>query len=153
MPTSKRPSWSDYFIQMAHLVSTRATCDRKHVGAVLVRDRRVIATGYNGSPPGEPHCDDEGHDLVELAGGATNCVRTIHAEANAILQAAKYGVPTADSQLYVNTYPCWKCAQLIVGAGVVHVTVDADYNNDPRVERLFTSKRVVLVRYKSTGGV
>lgn len=143
-----RPSWDDYFIQMCHLVSTRATCDRKHVGAVLVRDRRVLSTGYNGSPPGEPHCDDAGHDLVLLADGTKNCVRTIHAEANAILQAAKYGVSVQGTTLFTNTYPCWPCAKMILGAGIVEVVVDADYNNDPRVEAAFTSKSVSVRRYK-----
>lgn len=141
-----RPSWDDYFTQMAHLVSTRSTCDRKHVGAVLVLDRRVIATGYNGSPPGMPHCDDVGHDLVLLADGRENCVRTIHAEENALLQAASFGVGVSGSTLYTNTYPCWPCAKHLIGAGVVMLVVDTDYNNDPRVEEAFRAKGVRLER-------
>ena len=148
VPPAPRPSWDAYFIQMCHLVSTRATCDRKHVGAVIVRDKRVLSTGYNGSAPGEPHCDDAGHDLVRQADGKENCVRTIHAEANAILQAAKYGVQIEGTTVYTNTYPCWPCAKLILGSGIVEVVVDADYNNDPRVEAAFASKGVVVRRYK-----
>lgn len=148
VPVSPRPSWDTYFIQLCHLVATRATCDRKHVGAVLVRDRRVLSTGYNGSAPGEPHCDDAGHDLVELAGGAVNCVRTIHAEANAILQAAKYGVPVQGTTLFTNTYPCWPCAKMILGAGITEVVFDADYNVDPRVDAAFKSKGITVRRYK-----
>lgn len=148
-PVGARPSWDDYFIQMCHLVATRATCDRKHVGAVLVRDRRVIATGYNGSAPGEPHCDDVGHDLVAQANGVQNCVRTIHAEANAILQAAKYGVSVQETTLFTNTYPCWPCAKMILSAGIVEVVVDTDYNNDPRVEAAFATKGVPVRRYKN----
>lgn len=143
-----RPSWDDYFIQVSHLIATRATCDRKHVGAVLVRDRHIIATGYNGSAPGDPHCDDAGHDLVQLADGKMNCVRTIHAEANAILQAAKHGASTQGTTIYTNTYPCWPCAKMILGAGIVEVVVDADYNNDPRVAGAFESKGVAVRRYK-----
>lgn len=143
-----RPSWDDYFIQVSHLIATRATCDRKHVGAVLVRDRHIIATGYNGSAPGDPHCDDAGHDLVQLIDGKMNCVRTIHAEANAILQAAKHGSSTQGTTIYTNTYPCWPCAKMILGAGIVEVVVDADYNNDPRVAAAFESKGVAVRRYK-----
>lgn len=143
-----RPSWDDYFIQLCHLVATRATCDRKHVGAVIVRDRRILATGYNGSPPGTPHCDDVGHDLVKLADGSVNCVRTIHAEANAILQAARYGVSLQGTDLYTNTYPCWACAKMILGAGITRVVFDADYRMDARVNEAFVAKSVKLERYK-----
>lgn len=142
-----RPSWDTYFTQMARLVATRATCDRRHVGAVVARDHRVLATGYNGSPPGLPHCDQIGHDLVTLADGSVNCVRTTHAEANAIFQAAKIGVSLDGATLYTNTYPCWNCAKAILGAGIVKVCVDADYNNDPRVQTAFVAKEIEVVRY------
>lgn len=147
-PPRARPSWDSYFMQMAHLVATRATCDRKHVGAVIVHERRVLATGYNGSAPGQPHCDDVGHDLVTLEGGRTNCVRTLHAEANAILQGSLYGVALRGADIYTNTFPCWPCAKMILGAGLARVFVDADYNNDERVMAAFESKGVKLVRYK-----
>lgn len=140
-----RPSWSQYFMQMAHLVATRATCDRKHVGAVLVVDRRVIATGYNGSPPGLAHCDDVGHDLVKSADGRENCVRTIHAEMNAIAQAAKHGISLRGATLYVNTYPCWNCAKALLAVGVAEIITDHDYNNDPRVADALQSSNVTLL--------
>ena len=139
-----RPTWHRYFMSMAELASTRATCDRKHVGAVLVIDRRVVATGYNGSPPGLPHCDDEGHDIVRQADGRENCVRTIHAEMNALLQAAAYGVSLRGATLYTNTYPCWNCAKALLGAGVVRVITDQDYNNDARVDAALRSSGVTI---------
>lgn len=143
-----RPSVDAYFMAMAHLASTRATCDRKHVGAVIVRDGHAIATGYNGSAPGSEHCDDVGHDIVKLADGTENCVRTTHSEMNAILQAAKFGASTVGASLYTNTFPCWPCAKAILGAGIVRVVFDADYKNDPRVEKAFAIKKVAVERYK-----
>lgn len=148
---SFRPSWDSYFMDMAHLVATRATCDRKHVGAVVVRDKRVVATGYNGSPPGLPHCDVVGHDLVRQADGKENCVRTVHAEMNAILQAAQYGVSLAGTTLYTNTYPCWHCAKAILGARIATVVVDQDYNNDARVAEAFKASGVRLVTLAEVG--
>jgi len=143
-----RPEWDEYFMRLAHLAATRATCDRKHVGAVIVRDRRVMATGYNGSPPGLPHCDDVGHDLVETTDGKQNCVRTVHAEMNALLQAAATGAAVKGSTVYTNTYPCWNCAKAILGAGITAVVTDADYNNDPRVEAAFKAAGVRVYTVK-----
>lgn len=147
-PKVARPTVDQYFIRMAHLAAERATCDRKHVGAVLTKNGRTVGTGYNGSPPGMPHCDDVGHDFVTLADGSVNCVRTTHAEANAFLDAAANGKATDGTTLYTNTFPCWNCAKMILGAGVMRVVFDADYNNDPRVGGAFESKGVKLVRYK-----
>ena len=147
---SRRPTVDEYFVRMAHLASTRATCDRKHVGAVLTRQGRTVGTGYNGSPPGMPHCDDVGHDLVTLADGSVNCVRTTHAEANAFLDAAMNGKATDGTTLYTNTFPCWNCAKMILGSGVVRVVFDADYNNDARVTDAFKSRGIALVRYKDS---
>lgn len=143
-----RPDWDAYFMRLAHLAATRATCDRKHVGAVVVRDNRVLATGYNGSPPGLAHCDDAGHDLLRQADGRENCVRTIHAEMNAILQAAATGVAVKGATLFTNTYPCWNCAKALLGAGIAAVATDADYNNDPRVEAAFKAAGVRLYTVK-----
>ncbi len=136
---SRRPPTDVYFMNIAQVVATRATCDRKHVGAVIVRDRRIIATGYNGSPPGLPHCDDVGHDLV-ITNGKENCVRTVHAEMNAVAQAALYGVSIKDADIYTNTYPCWNCAKALLSGGVKTVYVDKDYNNDARVEEAFKGR-------------
>lgn len=113
---------------IAHAVATRATCNRKHVGCVLVVERRIIATGYNGSIAGLPHCDEVGHDMHE-----GHCVRTTHAEVNAIVQAARSGVSTRNADVFVNTFPCWPCFKVLAGAGVGRVFFDDAYREDARV--------------------
>lgn len=111
-----RPSWDEYFMRIASDVATRATCLRRHVGAVIVRDRRILSTGYNGSPPGQPHCTEVGCLMEE-----GRCIRTLHAEQNAIIQAALHGVSTHGSTLYGTCRPCHVCARMIVGAGIGRV--------------------------------
>jgi len=108
-----RVDWHTYFMNIATQVATRSTCDRKHVGAVIVRDKTILSTGYNGSIRGMPHCDEVGHDLEN-----DHCVATIHAEANAILQAAKNGVMIDGAELYTTASPCWSCFKLIANAGI-----------------------------------
>lgn len=108
-----RPSWDAYHMSFAKAASTRATCDRKHVGAVIVQDNRIIATGYNGSVAGLPHCDEVHHDMVE-----GHCVRTIHAEMNALAQAAKFGASVNGAIIYTTASPCWHCFRVLVNAGV-----------------------------------
>lgn len=122
-----RPSWDEYFLSIAQAAATRATCDRKHVGAVLVRDRQILATGYNGSVRGAPHCDDAGHDMQD-----GHCVRTVHAEANAIAQAARAGTRVDGATLYVTAFPCWPCMKLVINAGVVRVVYKDAYRVDQR---------------------
>lgn len=116
-----RPSWDDYFLQIARDVATRATCLRRHVGAVIVKDRRILSTGYNGSPPGQPHCTDVGC-LIEDG----RCIRTLHSEQNAIIQAALHGVSTEKATLYGTCRPCHVCARMIVGAGIGRVVFLGD---------------------------
>ena len=113
LPAGRRVDWHTYFMNIARQVATRSTCDRKHVGAVIVRDKTILSTGYNGSIRGMPHCDEVGHDL-----DAGHCVATIHAEANAILQAAKNGVMIEGAELYTTASPCWGCFKLIANAGI-----------------------------------
>lgn len=120
-----RASWDSYFMALARQVATRATCDRKHVGAVIVRDRTVLSTGYNGSLPGRPHCDDVGHELVD-----GHCVATVHAETNAVAQAARTGVRIDGATCYTTASPCWPCYRLLVSAGVVRVVFDEFYGKD-----------------------
>lgn len=127
-----RPGWSSYFMDIAKVAATRATCNRKHVGAVIVRDRMVIATGYNGSVRGLPHCDDEGHMMVD-----GHCVRTVHAEANAILQAARHGVRVGGASIYVTASPCWPCFIMLANAGIEHIYFGEFY----RDERIFEVAR------------
>ena len=113
MTMRARASWDEYFMAIARVVATRSTCDRKHVGAVIVRDKMILATGYNGSIRGLDHCDDEGH-LMEDG----HCVRTVHAEANAIVQAARNGVRIEGADIYVTASPCLGCFKLIANAGL-----------------------------------
>lgn len=128
----KRATWDEYFMDLARVVSSRATCDRKHVGAVIVRDRTVLSTGYNGSLRSLPHCDDEGH-MMENG----HCVATVHAEANAIVQAAKNGVAIHGSTIYTTASPCWPCFKLIANAGCVRIVFGEFY----RDERIFEYAR------------
>ena len=120
-----RPSWDEIFLEICDTVAKRSTCDRRHVGAVLVKDKHIIATGYNGSLPGLSHCDDVGHDMEE-----NHCVRTTHAECNVVCQAAKLGISTAGTTLYCNTLPCWSCMKIIVGAGIKKVIYRDEYGGE-----------------------
>src|SRR5690606_16007044 len=126
MARYERPDWDEYFLQIARLAATRATCPRRRVGAVLVRDHRVLATGYNGSVHGAPHCDDAGC-LIVIRDGRESCVRTVHAELNAIIQCAVNGVSSVGSTMYCTDFPCVACAKAMVQAGVVRVVYLADY--------------------------
>jgi dCMP deaminase len=114
-------------MNIAKEVATRSTCDRKHVGSVIVRDKSILATGYNGSVRGLGHCDDEGH-LMEDG----HCVRTVHAEANAIVQAARNGMRIDEAGIYVTASPCWGCFRLIANAGIVRV-VFGEFYRDPKI--------------------
>jgi len=135
---SHRASWDEYFMRIAVDVATRATCDRKHVGAVIVRDKSILATGYNGSIRGLSHCDDDGH-LMEDG----HCVRTIHAEANAIVQAARNGVRIEGATIYVTASPCWGCFRLIANAGLARI-VFGEFYRDERIFRFATELGIEL---------
>jgi dCMP deaminase len=123
----RRASWDDYFMNVARVVASRATCDRKHVGAVLVRDRTILSTGYNGSIRGLPHCSEAGHMMED-----DHCVRTVHAEANAIIQAAKNGVAIDGATVYTTASPCWPCFKLIANAGARRI-VFGEFYRDQRI--------------------
>ncbi len=125
-PKYVRPGWDDYYMAICRIVGTRSTCDRLRSGAVLVKDNRIMSTGYNGSPPGLPHCDEaEGHLMEE-----GHCVRTIHGEHNTILQAAIVpGATTAGATLYTKFSPCIHCAKYIVAAGIKRVVMGRVYRN------------------------
>ena len=110
---SKRVSWETYFMNIATEVATRSTCDRKHVGAVIVGNKNILSTGYNGSIRGLPHCDEVGHEMID-----GHCIRTTHAEANAIVQAAKNGVSIDNSEIFVTASPCYNCFKLIANSGI-----------------------------------
>ena len=122
---SARASWDEYFMRIAEQVATRATCDRKHVGAVIMRDKSILATGYNGSIRGLSHCDEDGH-LMEDG----HCVRTIHAEANAVIQAARNGVRIDQATIYVTASPCWNCFKMIANSGLLRIVYGEFYRDD-----------------------
>ena len=122
---ASRVDWHTYFMNIAQQVATRSTCDRKHVGAVIVREKTILSTGYNGSIRGLPHCDDVGHMM-----DSGHCVATVHAEANAIIQAAKNGVRIDEAELYTTASPCWSCFKLIANAGIRGVYFGEFYRDE-----------------------
>jgi len=124
-----RKDWDQYFMSIAKMVSERSTCDRKHVGAVIVRDNHILATGYNGSVSGMPHCDTDGH-VVENE----HCIATVHAEANAIVQAARYGTSIFCGEMYVTAFPCWNCFKLLANSGIMRIYYAEDYKKEEIVE-------------------
>ncbi len=134
MATRKRAGWDTYFMNIARQVAERSTCDRKYVGAVIVRDRNILSTGYNGSIVGMPHCDDVGH-MMESG----HCVATVHAEANAIIQAAKNGVMIDGASIYTTASPCWNCFKLIANCGIKRICFGEFY----RDERIFEVAKTI----------
>ena len=125
----ERVSWGTYFMNIAKEVATRSTCDRKYVGAVIVREKTILSTGYNGSIKGLPHCDEAGHEMVD-----DHCIRTTHAEANAIVQAEKNGVEINKSDIYVTASPCYNCFKLIANAGIKTIYYGEFYREDRILE-------------------
>lgn len=138
----ERKSWDHYFMEIARSCSTRATCDRLHVGCVIVRDKVIISTGYNGSISGMPHCDDVGHDLDH-----GHCVATIHAEMNAICIAAKNGHSLKDCTAYITHYPCWICYKMLVQSGITKIVYGMTYGDTSRVDKASKEKdfRITLL--------
>jgi dCMP deaminase len=137
--SQKRVSWEKYFMNIATEVATRSTCDRKHVGAVIVRGKTILSTGYNGSIKGLDHCDNIGHDMEN-----DHCVRTIHAEANAIVQAAKHGINIDQSEIYVTASPCFDCFKLIANAGICKIYF-GEFYRDKRIVNHAKSLKIDLV--------
>jgi dCMP deaminase len=136
---NKRASWDEYFMRIAVQAATRATCDRKHVGAVIVRDKAILSTGYNGSIRGMPHCDDAGHMMEN-----DHCIATVHAEANAILQAAKNGTGIDGADIYITASPCWNCFKLIANSGIRRIF----YHEFYRDERILTIAKQAGIELK-----
>lgn len=139
---AKRPSWDEYFLKVAMLVSERATCPRMHCGCVLVRDKQILSTGYNGSIPGDAHCEDDGCMIVD-----NHCVRTIHAEMNAILQCSSHGISTQGATAYITNMPCTNCSKALITAGIKEVVVFSDYH-DTLAEKFF---RIAKIKIKRLG--
>lgn len=137
----KRPSWDEYFIGIMHAVGARATCDRGRTGCVLVKDKRIISTGYVGAPSGCKSCDDIGHEMHTVVNEngtqSRHCIRTSHNEENAIAQAARIGVSTEGSTLYCMMTPCYTCAKLIINSGIKRVVAEKDYHTGTRSKEIF----------------
>ncbi|MBM7569601.1 ComE operon protein 2 [Aquibacillus albus] len=133
----ERISWNQYFMAQSHLLALRSTCERLMVGATIVRDKRIIAGGYNGSVSGSVHCIDEGCYVID-----GHCVRTVHAEINALLQCAKFGVATDGAELYVTHFPCLQCCKAIIQSGIQTVYYANDYKNHPYSLELFQQAEI-----------
>ncbi len=138
---TKRPSWDEYFLNIVKIVGTRGTCDRGKAGCVIVRDKRILSTGYVGSPAGTAHCDDVGHEMhtviQEDGTKSRHCIRTTHAEQNAIANAARFGVKLDGATLYCHMTPCYACAKMIINAGIKRVVCDLDYHAGERSKEIF----------------
>ena len=140
-----RVSWDDYFMSIAQVVATRSTCPRKYVGSLLVRDRTILSTGYNGSIRGMPHCSDVGHMMED-----DHCVATIHAEANAVIQAAKNGVVIDGATNYVTASPCWPCFKMLANAGVKRICY-GEFYRDQRIFEIATKVGIELLHVPLPG--
>ena len=143
-----RISWDQYFMAQSHLLALRSTCTRLTVGATIVRDNRIIAGGYNGSIAGGTHCIDDGCYVID-----NHCVRTIHAEMNALLQCAKFGVPTAEAEIYVTHFPCLQCCKSLIQAGIKAVYYAEDYKNHPYAIELFEQAGVKMEKVEAKGTI
>lgn len=137
---NRRPTWDEYFLKLAMLASERATCPRMHCGCVLVKDRFVLTTGYNGSLPGQPHCDEEGCLIVD-----NHCVRTNHAEINALVQATKHGVNITGATAYITNMSCTACAKALIAAGIIRVVVFSDFH-DTLATQFYRAAEVEVVK-------
>lgn len=143
-----RPTWDEYFMELADTIGHRATCDRGRSGCVIVKDKRILTTGYVGSPMGAKHCDDVGHEMHKVVhddGRETmHCIRTIHAEQNALIQASRVGVSLQGGTLYCTMTPCYTCAKLIINAGIIRVVAKQDYQAALQTKRIFKETKVKL---------
>jgi dCMP deaminase len=140
---SGRPSWDEYFIEVARLVSKRSTCLRRSVGAVLVKDKRILATGYNGAPRGLKHCLDTGclREKLKIPSGERHeLCRALHAEQNALIQASLYGVSVKDSTLYSTNQPCVICAKMLINAGIKEIVISDGYPDKMAMDFLKEAK-------------
>jgi len=141
MSDYKRPSWDEYFIELVNVVGKRGTCDRGRSGCVIVKDKRVLTTGYVGSPAGMPHCDEVGHLLKTVTHEdgtvSQHCMRTAHAELNAIAQAARFGISLEGATLYCKMTPCDVCARMLINAGIKKVVCEKKYHRGAASEEMF----------------
>lgn len=148
----QRPSWDEYFLNLVSVVGSRGTCDRGRSGCVIVRDKRILCTGYVGSPIGTKHCDEIGHEMHTVThenGEQTrHCIRTTHAEQNAIANAARFGVALEGGTLYCHMTPCYVCAKMIINSGIKRVVCNLDYHAGGRSKEIFRESGVEFVLAK-----
>jgi dCMP deaminase len=129
----ERPTWDEYFMTIAKTVATRSTCIRRQIGAVIVKDKRILATGYNGAPSGLAHCVQIGclrEQLGVPSGTQHELCRALHAEQNAVVQAARYGISIAGATIYSTTQPCVMCAKILLNAGIIEIVYEGDYPDE-----------------------
>lgn len=150
----QRKSWDEYFLEILNATRNRATCNRGKSGAIIVRDNHILATGYVGSPSGIEHCDEVDHEFIESYEKdplseeillKKHCIRTVHAEQNAICQAAKLGVAIAGAKMYCTMFPCYTCAKMLVNVGIAEIIAEYDYQSSGRSKEIFNK---VGVRYR-----
>ena len=139
----ERITWDKYFMLQAIMLAARSTCTRLHVGAVVVKDGRIIASGYNGSVSGTPHCTEVGDLIVD-----GHCIRAVHAEQNALMQLAKMGISADGAQVFVTDFPCVHCTKLLLQAGVTKINYLRNYHNDDFVSKLLDAKSIVIEQVK-----
>ncbi|HQI13185.1 cytidine/deoxycytidylate deaminase family protein [Candidatus Shapirobacteria bacterium] len=143
-----RPSWDDYFLEIMRTVGRRSTCDRGRTASLIVKDRQILATGYAGAPSGLPHCDEVGHlmkTVINEDGSQSNhCMRTVHAEQNAICQAAKKGVAIEGATVYVGMTPCRTCAMLLINCGIKRIYCEKKYHAGNESEEMFKKAGIEL---------
>ncbi|MCX6754314.1 MAG: cytidine/deoxycytidylate deaminase family protein [Candidatus Nomurabacteria bacterium] len=136
-----RPTWDEYFLKLVDEVGSRGTCDRGRAGCIVTKDKRILSTGYVGSPAGLPHCDEVGHEMHTVTNEegiqSRHCIRTAHAEQNAINNAARIGVAIEGSTMYCKMTPCYKCAQSIINSGIVRIVALKDYHGASRTKEIF----------------
>lgn len=148
-----RPSWDEYFMEVARTIAKRATCDRGRSGCVIARDKRLLVTGYVGSPIGLPHCDEIGHLMKKVIHDddtiSQHCVRTVHAEQNAICQAAKLGVGIDRATVYCKMTPCRVCAMLLINSGIKRVVCEKKYHAGTESEQMFRDSGVKLEYFEN----
>jgi len=144
----KRPSWDEYFMEVCDAIAKRATCDRGRSGCVIAKDNQILVTGYVGAPAGLPHCDEVGHQFKKIIHEddsiTTHCVRTVHAEQNAICQAAKRGISINGATLYCRMTPCRTCAMLIINCGIVRVVCQRRYHDGSDSESMLAAAGITL---------
>ncbi|HHT85225.1 MAG: deoxycytidylate deaminase [Bacillota bacterium] len=150
----KRPGWDEYFMQVAGVVARRSTCIRRNIGAVVVKDKRILATGYNGAPSGLPHCIEVGclrEQLGVPSGERHEICRGLHAEQNAIIQAAKYGIAVEGSTVYSTTEPCSLCAKMLINAGITRIVYQNAYP-DNLSRQLLDEAGIIVEHFKGSAG-